>query len=74
MLRREEGGASAAPAGPASGSHGFVCPRSGARASGTGRHGADKGRAPRGRNRAKSPAPLGGERDPERGSRASPPS
>lgn len=52
MLKREEGGTSAAPAGLARGSRGFVCPRNGARASGTGRHGADKGRAPCGRRRA----------------------
>lgn len=64
MLRWEEGGASPALADPARSSPGFVCPRSGARASGTGRRGADKGRAPRGRRRAKSSAPLGGERDP----------
>lgn len=34
------------------------------RASGTGRREADKGRAPRGRRRAKSSAPLGGKSNP----------
>lgn len=65
----EAGGGWCEPRSSGSGSRqrGFVCPRSGARASGTGRRGADKGRAPRGRRRAKSSAPLGGERDPGRG-------
>lgn len=64
MLRWEEGGASPALAVRACSSPGFVCPRSGARASGTGCRSADKGRAPRGRCRANSSAPLGSERDP----------
>lgn len=70
MLRREEGGTSPSPALRARGSPGFVCPRSGARAAGIGRRGADKGRAPRGKRRAKSSAPLGGERDPGLGVRS----
>lgn len=67
MLRLEEGGAIPSPAGPARRSPGFVCRRIGARASGIGRRRTDKGRTPRGRGRAKSSAPLGGESDPGRG-------